>query len=98
LNIARTGAKYRADLTGDRAEPCPTPTSAFIFGDENSPHQYEVSLFTKYKEKNRMTLSGNPDLLRIAMSMPWFKEGKNCAMSNAIMLVLRPLAHPALTR
>jgi hypothetical protein len=60
--------------------------------------QYEVSLFTRYEEKNWMTFSGNPDCLRIAMSMPWFREGKNCAISNAITLVLRPLAHPALTR
>jgi hypothetical protein len=70
----------------------------FIFGEENSPHWYEVSLFTRYEEKNQMTLSGNPDHLRIAMSIPWFKEGKNYTISNAIMLVLRPLAHPALTK
>ena len=33
--IFSTGAIYNADKTGDRAEPCPTPTSAGYLPDEN---------------------------------------------------------------
>jgi len=39
-------------------------------------------------EKKSTMQSGKPKCLRIKVSILWFKEGKNCAISNASVKVI----------
>ena len=43
----RTGARYKADKIGDRAEPCPTPTSTLKKDEEKLFQRYQVFLSTR---------------------------------------------------
>jgi len=71
------GAINRAEITGDKAEPCPTPTSASLRSDTKVFHVYDVDLPMRYDAKNATTSGGNPCFLRIAMRASWLIDGKN---------------------
>src|SRR6266481_5878532 len=83
---------------GDRAEPCPTPTSALKKGESSLSQEYCVVWSTKYERKNSTTGVAKPILARKYRMASWLSEGKNWARSKATTLVLRPLAHPARTK
>ena len=83
---------------GESAKPCSTPTSASQALERKEFQEYWVDLPTRQSEKKSTMQSGKPKYLRIKVSILWFKEGKNCVISNATTLVLSPLAQLAHTK
>ena len=61
-NSFMIGATMRADKTGDRADPCPTPTSACLRSEVKLFHIYDMLCSTRYDAKKLTTLGWKPIL------------------------------------
>src|ERR1700724_342430 len=93
LNCHSRGARYRADSMGDKAEPCPTPTSTSKNGESSRSQEYCVVRPTKYDRKNSTTSAAKPILARKYRMASWLREGKKYAQPNATPVCFNPLAY-----
>ena len=59
------GERYRTDKMGNKADPCPIPTSTLKNGEEKLFHKYWIFLPTKQLEKNNKILGLNLALSKI---------------------------------
>ena len=95
-NKCRIETRQRAERTGEKVDPCSTPTLAGKREEKKWFQLQVVTLFVRQFLKNTTTsLSKSANLIMLVMIL-WFKDGKNQAMSNAMTLVLSHFVHSAL--